>query len=83
MLQLFSSLLVLLFSLSGPAMEGDADFWRSSFAAKRAGTLTKIGEDAWQSSGGLKYVGLDGKGLNRIEHVLQHVDPAVPGKSRL
>jgi hypothetical protein len=48
---------------------------------KRAGILTKIGEDAWQSSGGLKYVGLDKKGLNRIEHVLQHVDPAVPGKS--
>jgi RHS repeat-associated protein len=48
---------------------------------KRAGILTKIGEDAWQSSGGLRYVGLDKNGLNRIEHVLQHVDPAVPGKS--
>ena len=52
-----------------------------SLAAKRAGTLTKIGEDAWQSSGGLKYVGLDKNGLNRIEHVLQHVAPGVPGKS--
>jgi len=55
--------------------------YAESLAAKRAGTLTKIGEDAWQSSGGLKYVGLDKNGLNRIEHVLQHVAPGVPGKS--
>ena len=33
MLKLLSSLLVLLFSLSGPAMEGNADFWRPSIAA--------------------------------------------------
>ena len=36
MLQLLSSLLVLLFSLSGPAMEGNAAFWQSPLAAKNA-----------------------------------------------
>lgn len=34
MTQLFFLLLTLLFSMSSPAMETNADFWRSSFAAK-------------------------------------------------
>ena len=50
-------------------------------AASKLGKLTKIGEDAWQSSGGLKYVGLDKNGLNRVEHVLRHTIPEGPGHS--
>jgi hypothetical protein len=39
MLQLLSSLLTLLFFLSSPAMGRNADFWRSSLAAKTATEL--------------------------------------------
>lgn len=53
----------------------------AQIVANRAGTLTKIGEDAWLSSGGLKYVGLDKNGLNRVEHVLRHTVAQGPGHS--
>ena len=71
---------------SGLAMGGLASQLRAVEAgaastANRAGTLTKIGEDAWQSSGGLKYVGLDKNGLNRVEHVLRHTVPEGAGHS--
>lgn len=36
MLQLFTSLLVLLVLLNGPAMKGNAEIWRSTLAAKAA-----------------------------------------------
>jgi RHS repeat-associated protein len=38
----------------------------------RLGTLKAIGQDAWVSAGGLKYVGFDPNGLNRVQHVLRH-----------
>lgn len=47
----------------------------------RLGTLSRIGKDAWESSGGLRYSGLDKHGLNRIEHVLRHTVAGGPGHS--
>ena len=47
----------------------------------RLGTLTKIGENAWESSGGLRYTGLDKAGRNRIEHVLEHLTPDASKKT--
>jgi Restriction endonuclease fold toxin 7 len=46
-------LLTLLFSMSSPAMERNADFWRSSLAAKIAGQLGQEGEAAVQTTTGL------------------------------
>lgn len=39
MLQLLSSLLALLFSLSSPALKGNVENWHSTFAAKTGGRL--------------------------------------------
>jgi hypothetical protein len=39
---------------------------------QRLGTLRWIGPDAWVSPSGLRYVGRDPKGLNRVQHVLRH-----------
>jgi len=50
-------------------------------ASKSLGKLTKIGPDAWQSTGGLKYVGLDNNGLNRVGHVMRHTVPGGTGFS--
>ncbi|MBI3868941.1 MAG: hypothetical protein HY299_10455 [Verrucomicrobia bacterium] len=50
MLQLLSSLLVLLFSLSGPAMEGNAAFWQSPLAAEGAPNLMYHYTTAGESS---------------------------------
>jgi RHS repeat-associated protein len=44
-------------------------------AANRLGTLTRVGENVWESSGGLRYAGLDREGLNRVLHVLDHTAP--------
>jgi hypothetical protein len=44
MTQLLCLLLTLLISLSSPAMERNAEFWCSSFAAKSAGQLGREGE---------------------------------------
>lgn len=44
MTHIWICLLTLLFSLSGPAMEGIADFWRSSLAAKGALTAAEQAE---------------------------------------
>lgn len=47
----------------------------TSQAAKRFGTLSKIGDNAWESAGGLRYVGTDRTGSNRVQHVLRHAKP--------
>jgi len=75
MTRLFLLLLTLLFSLSGPAMGEYSDFERSSLAAKRLGTLTRAGDNVWDSAGGLRYAGADRAGLNRVQHVLRHAEP--------
>jgi len=41
MTQLLISALVLLFSMSSPAMERNVEFWQSSFAAKSEGTTSR------------------------------------------
>jgi hypothetical protein len=84
MTKLFLVLLTLLFSLGSPAMGVTGDFGRCTIAANtgpRLGTLSRIGKDAWESSGGLRYSGLDKQGLNRIEHVLRHTVADGPGHS--
>jgi hypothetical protein len=43
--QLLISMLTLLFSMSGPAMEGNVSFWQSSLAAKSGQKVLVIGED--------------------------------------
>jgi hypothetical protein len=53
-------------------------FWNKQ-PQPRLGALKSIGPDAWESSGGLQYIGFDREGLNRIEHVLEHLTPD-PGK---
>jgi hypothetical protein len=41
-------------------------------ATSRLGTLRWIGPNAWESSGGLRYVGKDRYDLNRVQHLLKH-----------
>ena len=57
MLQLLSSLLVLLFFLSGPATKGNVEIWHSPLAAEGGtysaiGSTGKIGEQYLQTLGG-------------------------------
>jgi len=74
MTKLFLLLLTLLFSLSGPAIGRNTDFGQSSLAANRLGTLTRAGDNIWDSAGGLRYAGTDRAGLNRVQHVLRHAE---------
>lgn len=46
MMRITFCLLTLLFSLSAPAMEGNADFWRSSLAAKSANLADNVADAA-------------------------------------
>jgi hypothetical protein len=50
-------------------------------ATPRPGTLRSVGPDAWESSGGLRYIGRDPDGNNRVQHVMHHAvdDPARAG----
>jgi len=48
-------------------------------ATPRLGTLRSTGSNAWESSGGLRYVGRDPAGLNRVQHVLRHAED-IPGR---
>lgn len=50
----------------------------ASKSAPRLGSLKSVGQGTWESSGGLRYVGSDAKGLNRVQHVLRHAtaDPS-------
>jgi hypothetical protein len=43
-------------------------------AENRLGTLTRAGDNVWDSAGGLRYAGTDRAGLNRVQHVLRHAD---------
>jgi hypothetical protein len=38
------------------------------------GVLTQVGDNTWESAGGLLYKGLDRAGRNRVEHVLRHAE---------
>lgn len=58
-----------------------AELWGNAPATPRLGTLRSIGPNAWESSGGLRYVGKDRDRLNRVQHVLRHaVDDATRSK---
>lgn len=44
----------------------------ASAKTTKLGQLRKVGVDTWDSSGGLRYAGLDPDGLNRVQHVIRH-----------
>jgi RHS repeat-associated protein len=53
---------------------------KGAAAEKQLGKLRNVGANSWESSEGLSYRGLDKKGLNRVEHVLEHTvaNPSKP-----
>jgi RHS repeat-associated protein len=66
--------------LFGAALGGIGRMLGFGSKTARLGTLTHVGKDVWESSGGLRYSGLDRAELNRVQHVLQHTvaDTAKP-----
>jgi len=38
-------------------------------------TLEQVAPNVWESLGGLRYAGVDGRGVSRVKHVLKHVFP--------
>jgi len=75
MLQLIFSLLVLLVSMSGPVMKGNAAIWRSTLTAEETGTalarqLGQAGEDAVGITGPKTAIEIPGSGQIRIPDAL-------------
>jgi len=78
MTQLLISALVLLFSMSSPAMERNVEFWQSSFAAKGPVQAFEVG-----TADALKARSVVGDGLD-IHHVAQAhpLEQVIPGYNR-
>lgn len=55
-------------------LERGTGFSAEFVAPKRLGTLTRAGENVYDSAGGLRYAGTDRAGLNRVQHVLRHAE---------